>query len=384
MSPAANVNKRDYYEVLGVVREISESELKSAYRKLAMQYHPDRNPGNTEAEEKFKEASEAYQVLTDPEKRAAYDRYGHAAFSSGGGSAGFGNMGYTDLSDVIGDLFGEMFGGSAGGQRRSGRPRPQRGNDIRADLRLTFSEAIFGTKTEIKVRRQEICSQCQGSGALPGTSPTSCSTCGGRGQVRYQQGFFSMARTCPACSGMGTVVKEHCEKCKGDGRILRERNMQVSVPAGVEDGTRIRYQEQGEPGANNGPNGDLYVVLAVEEHPFFEREGNDLHCAIPISFSQAALGADIKVPLLDADGGGTSLKIPEGTQTGKEFRVRHKGVPVLNGRGRGDLIVHVNVRTPVKLTRQQRELVEEFRQTETEENFPEGKSFFGKMKDIFQ
>lgn len=376
------MNKRDYYEVLAVERTASDAELKSAYRKLAMQYHPDRNPGNAEAEEKFKEASEAYQVLCDGEKRAAYDRYGHSAFGGGSGASGFGGGEYVDLSDVFGDLLGDMFG--MGGGRRGGRSRAQRGADIRADLTLSFSEAVFGVKTEVVVRRHEICDQCKGNGARPGTSPVQCTTCAGRGQVRYQQGFFSLARTCPTCGGTGNTIKERCDKCRGEGRLVKERTMAVNVPAGVEDGTRIRYQEQGESGAYGGPGGDLYVVLSVEEHPFFEREGNDLHCIIPISFSQAALGAEIEIPTVEQDGSQAILKIPEGTQAGKEIRLKQKGVPVLNGRGRGDIIVHVNVRTPQKLTKRQRELLQELQELSKDENAPEDKSIFSRMKGMFQ
>jgi len=364
--------------VLGVERGASDAELKSAYRKLAIQFHPDRNPGNAEAEEKFKEANEAYQVLCDAEKRAAYDRYGHAAFGGGGG-AGAGGF-EVDISEMFGDILGDMFGGG----RRGGRSRAQRGADIRADLHLEFSEAVFGVKTEVSVRRHEICDRCKGSGAKPGTSATQCQTCAGHGQVRFQQGFFSMTRTCPTCSGSGTVIKDHCDKCRGTGRTLHERTMQVNVPAGIEDGTRIRYQEQGEPGVHGGPAGDLYVVLSVEDHPFFEREGNDLHCAIPVTFPQAALGAEVEVPTLEPDGAHATVKIPEGTQTGREFRIRSKGVPVLNGRGRGDIVVHIDVKTPMKLSKRQRELLEELQTLTKPENAPEDKSFFEKVKKIFQ
>jgi molecular chaperone DnaJ len=364
--------------VLGITRGSSEQEIKSAYRKLALQFHPDRNPGNPEAEEKFKEATEAYTVLADSNKRSMYDRFGHAGVSGGGGfSGGFDATIFQDFSDIFGDFFGlgDLFGTSP--RRRS---RSQRGADLREDLTLEFDEAAFGTSTEVKIRRHETCEECHGSGAAPGKSPVNCRTCGGRGQVRYQQGFFSIGRTCPACQGAGSVITDPCSKCKGEGRMLRERTIEIKVPAGVENGTRIRYSGQGESGTNGGPPGDLYLVLHIKEHPFFEREGNDLHCVIPISFSQAALGSEILVPTLENE---HLLKIPEGTHSGTIFRVRNKGIPVLNGHGKGDLFVQIKVQTPTKLTKRQRELLQELETLTKIENKPERKTLLSKVKDIF-
>ncbi len=365
--------KRDYYEVLGVTRAATDQELKSAYRKLALQFHPDRNPNNPDAEEKFKECSEAYAVLTDVEKRSVYDRFGHAGL---GGSAGAG-FDPTDLGDIFGDFFGlgEIFGG---GTRR--RSRTQRGADLREDINMEFEDAVFGTETKVTVRRHETCEECRGSGAAPGKAPITCRSCNGRGQVRYQQGFFSIARACPTCQGTGNVVTDPCAKCKGEGRVLRQRTVDAKVPAGVEDGTRIRFTGYGEGGLHGGPPGDLYVVLHVKEHPFFEREGNDLHCVIPVSFAQAALGAEISVPTLEGE---HVLKMPEGTQSGTTLRIRGKGVPVLNGHGKGDLFVEVRVQTPGKLNKRQRELLLELEATIKVENRPQRRTLLGKVKDIF-
>jgi molecular chaperone DnaJ len=371
------VSKADYYEVLGVSRDASEAELKTAYRKLAMKYHPDRNPGDASAEERFKEASEAYGVLSDGDKRAAYDRYGHASTSSGFGGASGPFAGATDISDIFGDLFGEMFGGGSG---RRGAPRVQRGEDLRFDITIEFEEAVFGKETEVKVRRRETCSGCRGVGTTSGRGPTTCPQCQGRGQVRYQQGFFSVARTCSNCAGTGSIITDPCSTCHGETRVIREFAMKVKVPAGVEDGTRIRYSGEGEAGRFGGPRGDLYVVLTVKAHDFFERDGNDLHCVIPISFPQAALGAEIDIPGLDGD---VTVRIPEGTQSGKEFRVRNKGVPHLNDHGRGDLVVQVLVQTPKKLSRTQRELVRQLQDSMTVENKPHSRNMLAKMKDLF-
>jgi molecular chaperone DnaJ len=371
--------KRDYYEILSVSRTATEQEIKSSYRKLAMQWHPDRNPGNAEAEEKFKECSEAYSVLMDAEKRARYDQYGHAAVN-GGGFSGFDGSNFADVSDIFGDLFSDFFGVNVGGGR-GGRARVQRGGDARADITLTFEEAAFGKKTQAKVRRYEACEQCHGTGSAGSKGPTTCQTCAGRGQVRYQQAMFSIARPCPTCHGHGRVISDPCTKCKGESRVMKEHQIDVSVPAGVEDGTRIRYQEQGDVGPNGGPPGDLYVVLAVKPHPFFEREGRDLHCSVPISFSQAAMGAEIVIPTLD--GGEHKLKIQEGTQSGTTFRVRGKGVPALQSSGKGDMYVKVRVETPRKLTKRQRELMAELGETFNIDNKPEPRSLFEKVKDIF-
>ena len=368
--------KRDYYEILNVTRTASEQEIKSAYRKLAMQYHPDRNPGNAEAEEKFKEASEAYSVLIDSEKRTRYDQFGHAGVGNGAGFSGFDPANFADFSDVFGDIFSDMFGINMGG-RRGGRV--QRGGDARADLTLTFEEGAFGKTTQVKVRRYETCEHCKGSGAAPGKGATTCSTCGGHGQVRYQQGFFSIARTCPTCGGAGRVVSDPCTHCKGETRVMRERTIDVSVPPGVEDGTRIRYTEQGDAGMSGGPAGDLYIVLHVKPHSFFEREGKDLYCSVPISFSQAALGDEIMIPTLDGE---HKLKVPEGTQPGTVFKVKGKGVPSVRGGGKGDLHIRVRVQTPTKLTKRQRELLEELGGISSVDNKPE-RGLFEKVKDIF-
>lgn len=372
--------KRDYYEILSVTRTATEQEIKSSYRKLAMQYHPDRNPGNAAAEEKFKECTEAYSVLMDADKRARYDQYGHAAVNGGGGFGGFDPSNMADFSDIFGDIFSDFFGVNVGGSGGR-RARAQRGGDARADLTLTFEEAAFGKKTEVKVRRYETCEQCKGSGSAAGKAPATCPTCAGRGQVRYQQSMFSIARTCPTCQGQGRVISDPCSKCKGEARVMKERIIDMSVPAGVEDGTRIRYQEQGDAGANGGPAGDLYVVLSVKPHSFFEREGKDLHCSIPISFAQAALGAEIMIPTLE--GAEHKLKVPEGTQSGTTFRIRGKGVPALQSSGKGDMYVQIRVQTPSKLTKRQRELMAEMGETFNIENKPERRSLFEKVKDIF-
>ncbi len=374
MSTSANVTKADYYEVLSVSRTASDQELKSAYRRLAMQYHPDRNPGDHSAEEKFKECSEAYQVLSDPEKRAAYDRYGHAGVS---GAAQGGNpfVDFQDLGDIFGDLFGFNMGG--GSRRQS---RVQKGRDLRYDLTIEFEEAVFGKETEISIHRMEPCVDCNGLGTANGRGPSTCKQCNGRGQVRYQQGFFSIARTCSVCGGTGSVISDPCKTCRGDGRTEREHTIKVSIPAGVEEGTRIRYQAEGDKGPNGGPSGDLYIVLAVKPHKFFARDGHDLHCQIPVSIAQAALGAEILIPTLEGE---SVLKIPEGTQSGREFRMRNKGVPYLNEHGRGDLIAQVVVQTPKKLTKIQKELLRQLGESLTMENTPTPRGIFEKVKEIF-
>ena len=358
---------------------MSEAELKSAYRKLALQLHPDRNPNNPDAEEKFKEVSEAYAILADSEKRSLYDRFGHNGVAGGfGAGGGFDASVFQDVSDIFGEFFGfgDVFGG-AGGRRRS---RVQRGADLREDLTLEFEEAVFGTETKVTVRRHESCEECHGSGAAAGKGPTTCRTCAGRGQVRYQQGFFSIARTCSACQGTGSVITDPCPKCKGEGRVLRQRTVEAKIPAGVEDGTRIRFSGSGEVGQFGGPAGDLYVVLHVKEHPFFAREGTDLHCVVPISVTQAAMGAEIHVPTLEGE---HTLKIPDGTQPGTTFRIRNKGVPVLNAHGKGDLYIEVRVQIPTKLNKRQRELLQELETTAKVDNQPQLRSLLGKVKDIF-
>jgi molecular chaperone DnaJ len=344
-----------------------------------LQFHPDRNPNNPDAEEKFKEASEAYAILCDSEKRSLYDRFGHAGVGgNGSGNAGFGGAGFQDFSDIFGDIFGigDMFGG--GSSRK--RSRAQRGADLREDINLEFEEAVFGTDTKVTVRHHETCEECRGSGAAAGKAPVTCRSCAGQGQVRYQQGFFSIARTCPTCQGAGSVITDPCTKCKGEGRILRQRTVDAKVPAGVEDGTRIRFTGLGESGSHGGPSGDLYVVLHVKEHPFFEREGNDLHCVIPVSYAQAALGDEISVPTLEGE---HTLKVPDGTQSGTTLRIRGKGVPILNSHGKGDLYVDVRVQTPSKLNKRQRELLQELDGLTRVENKPQRRTLLGKVKNIF-
>jgi molecular chaperone DnaJ len=377
MGTTANV-KMDYYEVLGVSRDCSDQELKAAYRKLAMEFHPDRN-SDPDAEDKFKEASEAYQVLSDSDKRAAYDRFGHAGVSGGGPQAGNPFNQAVDLGDIFGDIFGEMFnmGGGGGGRKAT---RMQRGRDLQYDMSLEFEEAVFGKETEITLRRMEACEACHGTGAAKGKQPITCPACNGRGQMRFQQGFFQMQRTCTSCGGTGTIIVDPCTSCKGDGRQQKEHKILVKVPAGVEDGTRIRYSGEGDAGRYGGPAGDLYIMLSVKSHKFLEREGDNLHCVIPISFPQATLGAEIEIATLE---GPYSLKIPEGTQSGKEFRIRNKGVPFLNRNGKGDLIVEVRVQTPTKLTKTQRELMKQLQETVIVENTPSHRGIFGKVKDIF-
>jgi molecular chaperone DnaJ len=377
----ANVTKLDFYEVLSVSRDANDQELKTAYRKLAMQYHPDRNPGDHAAEEKFKECSEAYQVLSDPDKRAAYDRYGHAAFNGGGGGnpfTGGGFGGAQDLGDIFGDLFGEMFNMGGGGNRKASRV--QRGRDLRYDLTLEFEEAVFGIEKEITIRRMETCNDCKGSGAAKGKAAATCTQCGGRGQQRFQQGFFSVARTCTVCGGTGTLIVDPCSTCRGETRVQTEHKILVKVPAGVEQDTRIRYQSEGESGKFGGPAGDLYVVLNVKAHKFFERDGDDLHCVMPISFPQAALGTELEIQTLE---GPASIKVPEGTQSGREFKLRGKGVPHLNAHGKGDLIVQIRVQTPTKLSRAQKDLLRQLGDTMVVENTPTSPGLFEKVKEIF-
>jgi molecular chaperone DnaJ len=377
MSTNTNVSKADYYEVLGVSRDASDQELKSAYRKLALKHHPDRNPGDHAAEERFKEASEAYQVLSDADKRAAYDRYGHAGLNGGGSGFGGPFTGNVDIGDIFGDLFGEMF--SMGGSPRRAT-RQQRGDDLRFDMAIDFEAAIFGAETEIKIRRLETCSTCDGRGTASTRGPSVCSQCQGRGQVRYQQGFFAVARACPACGGTGQIIGDPCTTCRGETRVPREFNLNVKVPPGVEEGTRIRYGGEGDAGRHGGSKGDLYVVLSIRRHEFFEREGHHLRCVIPISFPQAALGADIEIEAID---GPVSLKIPEGTQSGRELRIRGRGVPILNGKGNGDLIVKVIVEIPRKLSRSQRDLVNQLAESLAIDNKPASPSLIEKMKDLF-
>jgi molecular chaperone DnaJ len=378
----ARSQQRDFYEVLGVTKTASLEEIKSAYRKAAMQWHPDRNPENKqEAEVRFRECTEAYTVLSDAQKRQIYDTYGHAGLAGAGGAADFNASIFQDFHDIFGDFFGfeDLFGG---GRRRGGRGRVQRGADLRYDMTLTFEEAAAGVNTKIRVPRQEFCEACNGTGAKKGTGVVTCQTCGGRGQMVYQQGFFTINRTCPACAGAGQIVKERCPDCRGNGRVERERTIELRIPPGVDTGTRLRVQGEGEPGPNGGPAGDLYVVLDVKEHAFFERRGADLYCTIPLSVAQAALGAELQVPGLSGE---ERLKIPEGTQSGAVFRVKAKGLPDPHGGGRGDLYYHVRVVTPTKLTKEQRKLLEQLDATLKVDNKPaeRGSSLFDKVKDIF-
>ena len=370
-------NKRDCYEILGVSRSASEQEIKSAYRKLALKYHPDKNPDDKDAEEKFKEASEAYSILGDAEKRARYDRYGYNGIQ--GGTGGFDPSTFGDFGDILGEFFfGDIFGG---GRRRRGGP--ERGNDLRYDLKISFKEAAFGLTTKIKIPRQDTCSDCEGRGTPKGKDPVKCSACGGSGKQGYQQGIFSFSRTCQQCGGGGQIITEPCETCKGRGRVRKEKTLEVRIPAGVDTGSRLRIQGEGEAGLYNGPSGDLYVVIYVEEHQFFQREGNHIHCKIPIGVTQAVLGAEITVPTLEED---EKLRIPEGTQTGAVFRLRGKGAAILGEHGRGDQFVTVNVVIPTKLTKEQRQLFESLDKISENEKLtqPQGeKNIFDKVKDIF-
>jgi molecular chaperone DnaJ len=368
---------RDYYEVLGVERNADDGAVKSAYRKMALKYHPDRNPGNKEAEEKFKEAAEAYSVLSDAQKRAAYDRFGHAGVQGvAAGPPGFNPDVFADFSDILGDFFfGDMFGSRAG----RGGARPRRGEDIRYDLEINFEDAIRGITVPIQVPKLEPCAKCNGEGAEP-DGLSACPTCRGRGEVMYQQGFLTIRRTCSQCGGRGKIVRRPCRQCQGEGFVRSDRKLEVRIPAGVDNGTQMRLTGEGQPSPNGGPPGDLYVILRVKEHPIFERNESDLHCRVPINLAQAALGTE--VDLLTFDGLET-LKIPEGTQPGTQLRLRGKGVPRLNGSGRGDLFVHIEVKVPTKLSREQRKLIEQLREVLPAENEPEEKGLFDKVKDYF-
>jgi molecular chaperone DnaJ len=380
------VSKRDYYEVLSVTRTASDSELKSAYRKLAMQYHPDRNPGDKIAEERFKEAAEAYAVLCDPEKRSLYDRFGHQGVRSAAGGAGFDPSVFNefgDFADILGNMFG--FGDLFGNARRRGGP--QRGADLRYDLEIAFEESAKGVETTIQIPRQENCETCHGSGAAPGSSPTTCSMCRGQGQVRTQQGFFTVARTCPQCQGVGKIITKPCTTCRGAGRISRERKLTVKIPPGIATGQQLRLTQEGEAGSAGGPPGNLYVVVHVQEHEFFRRDGNNLFCEVAVNFTTVALGGEIQVPTLD---GAESVKIPEGTQTGTTLKLRGKGMPDVNGRGRGDLFATVQVQTPKKLTKDQRHLLEQLAKALPKEKFEprahgdaDERNLFDRVKDMF-
>jgi molecular chaperone DnaJ len=372
------MSKRDYYEVLGVNRDASDEDIKKAYRKLAMKHHPDRNPDNPKAEEQFKEAKEAYETLSDGQKRAAYDQYGHQAFDAGGmGGAGFGGFGGAagfDFSDIFGDIFG-------GGSR--GRSSVHRGADLRYNMEITLEEAARGTEAQIRVPTMAECDTCHGTGAKPGTSPTTCSTCGGHGQVRMQQGFFSIQQTCPRCHGSGKMIASPCDTCHGTGRVKQHKTLSVKIPAGVDNDDRIRLSGEGEAGVNGGPSGDLYVAIHIKPHSVFQREHNDLHCEMPISFATAALGGEIEIPTLD---GSARIKIPAETQSGKIFRLRGKGIKGVRSSGYGDLHCHVMVETPINLTERQKELLREFEainEKDAERHSPRAKSWMSKVKEFF-
>ncbi|MCY7377277.1 MAG: molecular chaperone DnaJ [Pyrinomonadaceae bacterium] len=371
------MSKRDYYEILSVTKTATETEIKAAYRKLAIQHHPDKNPDDHTAEEKFKEAAEAYSVLSDAQKRAAYDRFGHQGVGAGAGGAGF-NPGFSNIEDIF-DLFGfgDMFGGQQGG-RANGRSAGQRGADLRYDLEITLEEAALGKDEKLRIPRLEKCDECEGTGAEKGTKPETCTTCQGSGQTRYQQGFFSVMRTCPNCGGRGQIIKNPCKKCRGAGRVEKEKSLEVKIPAGVETGSRLRITGEGEGGANGGQSGDLYVVVHVADHEIFERQGANLYSAVPITFAQAALGAEIKVKTLDGE---EDLKISAGTQTGTVFRVKSQGMPALGNRGKGDLFVAVTLITPKTLTKEQRKLLEQLAEIE-DVDFQDA-SFMDKVRNIF-
>ncbi|MEY4599410.1 MAG: chaperone protein DnaJ [Pseudomonadota bacterium] len=369
--------KKDYYEVLGVNRDASEDELKKAYRKLAMKWHPDRNPDNPKAEEHFKEAKEAYEILTDAQKRAAYDQFGHAGVDpSAGGAAGAG----AGFGDAFGDIFGDIFGGGGGGR---GRSTVYRGADLRYNLEISLEEAARGTETRIRIPAMEECETCHGSGAKPGTKPTTCTTCNGHGQVRMQQGFFSIQQTCPRCHGTGKMVANPCGTCSGSGRVKKHKTLAVKIPAGVDEGDRIRLSGEGEAGVNGGPTGDLYVVIQIKQHSVFTRDHNDLHCEMPISFTTAALGGEIEIPTLD---GYAKIKIPAETQSGKVFRLRGKGIKGVRSTAHGDLMCHVIVETPVSLTSRQKELLQEFESISNKDaarHNPRAKSWMDRVKEFF-
>jgi molecular chaperone DnaJ len=378
------VSKRDYYEVLGIEREANDQQIKSAYRKLALKYHPDRNPGNKQAEEHFKEAAEAYAVLADGQKRSLYDRFGHAGVTNAGGGAGFDPTIFADFSDIfagLGDAFG--FGDLFGGRRRRGGP--QRGADLRYDLEITFDEAAKGTETTIQIPREEACETCSGSGASPGTKAETCTQCRGTGQLRYQQGFLTVARPCGTCRGTGKTIAKPCQSCRGAGRVGRERSLTVKIPAGIATGQRLRLYNEGEHGSAGGPSGDLYVVVIVQEHAFFHREGDDLYCELSMPFHTVALGGEVRVPTLD---GRETINVPAGTQPGTRFKLRGKGMPNVSGRGHGDLHVIARVEVPKKLTKEQRQIVEQLASTMPEKEPGDGseaaeKPFFERVKDIF-
>ena len=375
-----SVTKRDYYEVLGVARDADDQTMKSAYRKLALQFHPDRNPGNHEAEEKFKEAAEAYGVLSDAQKRAAYDRFGHQGVQGAAGNGFDPNAGFADFGDILSDVFGfgDVFGG--GGTRRGGRSRTQRGEDLRYDLEIGFEDSMKGLTIDIQVPKHEACTRCQGKGAEPEDGLVTCPTCRGRGEVIYQQAFLSVRRTCSQCSGRGQIIRRPCKECKGEGYQRKEKKLKVSIPAGVDDGTQMRLSNEGQPGPNGGPPGDLYVVLKVKAHPIFQRHGDDLHCLVPVNVAQAALGASVDILTFD---GLQTVKIPEGSQPASRLKLKGFGVPHVNSSGRGDLFIHLDVRVPSNLSREQRKLMEQLKEMLPAENEPTDKGLLDKVKNIF-
>ncbi len=371
------MEKIDYYEILGVSREVDEKTLKSAFRKKAMGCHPDRHPGDEQAEARFKDLNEAYEALKDPQKRAAYDRFGHAAFENGGaGHGGFGGFGGGSMGDIFEDIFGEMMGGRAA---RSSGGR-ERGADLRFNMEITLEEAYEGKTAEVEVPTSVTCETCSGQGSKPGTSPSTCSTCGGNGRVRANSGFFSIERTCPTCQGRGQVITDPCDACSGSGRTTETRTLSVNIPAGIEDGTRIRLANEGEAGVRGGPSGDLYIFLSVKPHEFYQRDGADIFCRVPISMTTAALGGQFEVGTVD--GGKTRVKVPEGTQAGKQFRLRSKGMPIMRSNQFGDMYIQVSIETPQNLTSRQRAILKEFEEVSSEENSPESTGFFARMKTI--
>ncbi|MEO0461857.1 MAG: molecular chaperone DnaJ [Pseudomonadota bacterium] len=377
---------KSYYETLQVSRDADGATLKSAYRKLAMKYHPDRNPGDADAEAQFKACNEAYECLKDPQKRAAYDRFGHEAFTQGmngggGGPGGFGGGAQGDFGD-IGDIFETIFGSAfGGGGMGGGRQQQRRGADLRYDMEITLEEAFHGKNTQIEIEVSQVCETCDGSGATPGTGERTCNFCGGRGTVRAKQGLFVVERPCPSCGGRGVLLEDPCKDCQGEGRVDRRQTLDVEIPPGVDTGTRIRLTGKGEAGARGAPPGDLYIFIHVKQHSLFEREGTTLATRVPVTFTTAALGGAVDIP--DLDGSTNRIDIPTGIQSGKQLRVRGAGMPVLQGRGRGDLVVEIKVETPTKLSRRQKEILEEFRETETGDECPESKGFFSKLKDAF-
>lgn len=375
------MSKHDYYELLGVPRNASAEDLKKAYRKLAMEHHPDRNHGKKEAEQKFKEISEAYEILSDQQRRAAYDRFGHAAFEQGGG-AGMGGFEFgAGFADIFDEMFGEILGG--GGRGRGGPQAAQRGADLRYDLDISLEEAFRGVNKEIEIANSASCGECKGSGAAAGTSPTECVTCRGMGRVRAQQGFFTIERACPTCQGGGRIIQNPCKKCSGQGRVRQERTLSVAIPAGVESGTRIRLSGEGEAGARGGHSGDLYVILEVQPHPIFQRDGANLYCRVPIPMTVAALGGSIDVPTIDGEM--VAMEVEHGTQTGQRTRLKHKGMSVLRSSSRGDLYVELAVETPVHLSKRQKELLKEFAEESGDlKHSPESASFLDKVKELFQ